>query len=174
MPSGVAAEPLPNLVKPLVGELVHGLQSPAGMSFFKNRRAHRRVPVEVEISLEPERNFHIVDPLGPSTNVVLEIDAESDHNFYTGLTNDISEGGVFIATTTMLPVGKNVVMSIQLPPAPEAQRVEGEVRWIREPEACFGGAVPGYGVAFRDVAPEVLATLRAYIARHETIFFEAA
>ncbi len=144
------------------------------MSFFKDRRAHRRVPVEVEVGLEPERNYHLTVALGPRMNVLLEIDQDSDHNFYTGLTNDISEGGVFVATTTMLPVGTAVVISIQLPPAPEAQRVEGVVRWIREPEVCCGGSVAGYGVAFRDITPEVLATIRSYIARHETIFFEAA
>lgn len=142
------------------------------MSYFKERRAHRRAPVAIDA--DRDRNFCLTLSFGHGLNVLLEIDEQTDHNFYAGLTSDVSEGGVFVATGHTLPVGTRVTVSIQLPDAADPHQVEGIVRWIREPEVCRGGAVPGYGVQFDVLSAEALAAIREYVAHHETIFFEAA
>ncbi len=132
------------------------------------------MPVEIEIDAERDRNYCLTISMRQTLNVLLEIDEANDHNFYAGLTSDISEGGVFVATEQPLPVGASVAMSIQLPGDLDPLEVEGVVRWVRDPDICHGGAVAGYGVQFRALTPEVRAVIQAYIAVHDTLFFEAA
>jgi uncharacterized protein (TIGR02266 family) len=88
------------------------------------RRTKARVPIETEVSLE------------------------SDSQFFTGLTGNLSSGGVFVATYKPLPVGSRVVMKLTLPDG-ELQ-AKGTVRWSRD---ASSGAAPGVGVAFDDLEP---------------------
>ncbi len=43
------------------------------------------------------------------------VDLESDHNFYTGLTQNISSGGVFIATHHLRRIGDRITLKFTLP-----------------------------------------------------------
>ena len=43
------------------------------------------------------------------------VDLESDHNFYTGLTQNISSGGVFIATHHLRKIGDRITLKFTLP-----------------------------------------------------------
>ena len=40
----------------------------------------------------------------------VKVDLESDHNFYTGLTQNISSGGVFIATHHIRKIGDRITL----------------------------------------------------------------
>jgi uncharacterized protein (TIGR02266 family) len=88
------------------------------------RRGGARVPIETDVSLE------------------------SDSQFFTGLTGNLSSGGVFIATYRQLPVGCHVVMTLSLPDG--ELRAKGTVKWSRDQSS---GAAPGVGVAFDELAP---------------------
>ncbi len=57
----------------------------------RERRGTRRVELEVDIG------YH------------------SETNFFTGFVNDISEGGIFVATYDLLPVGTHLMVSFVLP-----------------------------------------------------------
>ena len=65
----------------------------------------------------------------------IKVDLESEHNFYTGLTQNISAGGLFIATHHLRRIGDRITLKFQLPGTEESVEVETEVRWIRENSA---------------------------------------
>jgi uncharacterized protein (TIGR02266 family) len=115
----------------------------------------------------------------------LAITMQGENNFYTGLSEDISEGGVFIATLHMLPIGTPVVLSFTLPGSDEPLSVLGSVQWVRGPEATappadvFGGGreipgiMPGIGVRFRGIDAAARQTIRDFMQRRRPVFFDA-
>src|SRR5690242_17434171 len=50
-------------------------------------------------------------------SVDLDVTVGSDHNFYAGFAENLSAGGVFIATHKLKPVGSRIELSINLPDA---------------------------------------------------------
>jgi uncharacterized protein (TIGR02266 family) len=112
----------------------------------------------------------------------LVINMEGDNNFYTGLSEDISEGGVFIATQHLLPIGTPVVLSFTLMRSLQQIVLHGTVRWQRGVEATanghsvFGGNVgtvkSGIGVQFDEVPPDVALTIRNFMRRRVPEFFD--
>src|SRR5690606_38943129 len=59
-----------------------------------------------------------------------EVEFNYETHFFAGLTLDISNGGLFIATYHLLPVGTPLSLSFQLPNETRLS-VRGEVRWVR-------------------------------------------
>jgi uncharacterized protein (TIGR02266 family) len=115
----------------------------------------------------------------------LAITMHGDNNFYAGLSEDISEGGVFIATFRLLPLGTPVVLSFTLPHADEPITVHGVVQWLRGPEATaadgnmFGGGrevpgiMPGIGVRFHDLDAATRKVIRDFMEQRSPVFFDA-
>jgi len=68
--------------------------------------------------------------------------------FFAGLTQDVSQGGVFVATYRLVPVGTVLELDLELPDGSRAH-VRGEVRWVREPRD--GEGRPGLGISFLDL-----------------------
>lgn len=74
----------------------------------------------------------------------LQVVFDLDTQFYTGLSQDFSEGGVFIATYQPQPIGTQLGLSFELPCGTKIV-ARGEVRWIRD---TLDASRPGMGVAF--------------------------
>ena len=104
----------------------------------------------------------------------IEVTLESEHNFYCGITNDISEGGVFVATYQPPEVGEIVELELQLPSAGRSFRVLGEVRWLREPRASCDGCPPGCGLRFVDLGADAQAAIADFVRERDTVLYEAA
>jgi uncharacterized protein (TIGR02266 family) len=98
------------------------------------------------------------------------IDLRSDSNFFTGFSTNISEGGIFIATVESVPRGTQVDLDFTLPGG-RPLRVTGVVRWSREVNNRNPDLMPGVGVQFTDLAPEVASAISAFAARREPMFF---
>jgi uncharacterized protein (TIGR02266 family) len=101
------------------------------------------------------------------------VDLESDHNFYTGLTQNISSGGVFIATHHLRKIGDRITLKFTLPGSPKTVEVETEVRWIRENTALMradGGT--GMGVRFINLSPEASAAISSFLESRESLFYD--
>jgi uncharacterized protein (TIGR02266 family) len=109
---------------------------------------------------------------------------QGENNFYAGLSEDMSEGGVFIATHHALPIGTPVVLSFTLPDAEEPISVYGTVQWLRGPDATaswgtnFGsggeaGVQPGMGIKFHDMEPASLKAIRYFVRQRSPVFFDA-
>jgi uncharacterized protein (TIGR02266 family) len=107
----------------------------------------------------------------PRAIAYLCIDLCSEHNFWTGLTMNISEGGVFVATHEILPVGSPVALHLELPRERRIM-VLGEVRWSR---AYTGDddVPPGLGIKFVGLDLESLSAIRRFMTKiREPLLFE--
>jgi uncharacterized protein (TIGR02266 family) len=111
------------------------------------RRAHARHDVEIEVSLE------------------------SESNFYVGLTENVSEGGLFIATHLVKPMGTRIAVSFKLPHVAQPIKAFGTVRWTRE-YSDTSDTMPGMGVGFDDIAPQHIEQIREFLAARAPLFFD--
>lgn len=109
----------------------------------------------------------------PRVPFQVEITVESDHNFYTGFTQNISEGGLFIATPKLLPVGTKIAFTFRVDATTEPVSVYGVVRWLRESSRLTEDAPPGMGVQFSDLPPAIEDRINQFIRRQrDTIFYD--
>lgn len=114
-----------------------------------SRRRHERLPIEIEVNLT------------------------SDHNFYTAFTQNVSEGGLFVATNEILPIGTVLEFSFTLAPDPSPIAVRGRVRWTREETDFTSDVPPGMGIEFIDLAPDVQRRINEFIQRQrESLFYD--
>ena len=104
----------------------------------------------------------------------VKVDLESDHNFYTGLTQNISAGGVFIATHHLRRIGDRITLKFTLPGSEKQLSVETEVRWIRENTALMrtsdGGT--GMGVRFINLSAEAKAAIDSFVESRESLYYD--
>jgi uncharacterized protein (TIGR02266 family) len=108
-----------------------------------------------------------------ATRIVYEVAVSfrSDSNFYTGFTQDLSTGGLFIATYDVLPIGTPVEFELTVGPQVVKVPVRGVVRWTRDDDS--GGAPVGMGVQFVDLHPKLRDRIEAFIERRgETVFYD--
>jgi uncharacterized protein (TIGR02266 family) len=105
----------------------------------------------------------------PRRAVELQIEFNEDTQFFAGLTQDISEGGVFIATYRILPIGTPLTLSFELPDATKVT-ARGEVRWVRDTNMVEGR--PGMGVSFTDLTPESLAAISRFCRHNAPLYVE--
>jgi len=77
----------------------------------------------------------------------VEVGLEGNNRFYTGITGDISAGGLFVATDTPLLVGTPLVLSFVLP---DGYRIAtaSSVAWVRAPRYRPDELPAGMGVKF--------------------------
>lgn len=143
-----------------------------------DRPARDETEASDEQQLRSEATIRSVPPLADSAPhrehsrfcVDLDVTVGSDHNFYAGFAENLSAGGVFIATHKLKPVGTKIELSVNLPDGVQV-RALGEVRWIR----VFNEASdtpPGMGVRFVDVSAEAVAAIDGFLARRDPLFFD--
>jgi uncharacterized protein (TIGR02266 family) len=101
----------------------------------------------------------------------VEVGLESDSNFYMGFSENISEGGLFLATYSIRPVGTELDLSLKLPYQEEPVRARGTVRWVREFSES-SDAPPGMGVRFERIAEEDEPRIRAFLSSRPPMFFD--
>jgi uncharacterized protein (TIGR02266 family) len=95
----------------------------------------------------------------------------SESNFYTGFTDDISEGGLFVATHNLLANLAVVDLEFTLPDEGPPIRVRGEVRWVREYNPTSDGH-PGMGIRFLGLSQEDRDRIEKFVVTiRETLFF---
>lgn len=106
-------------------------------------------------------------------SLTAEVGLRSESNFYTGFSDDVSEGGLFIATYALLPVGAKVEVSFWLPSGHEIVTV-AEVRWVRDPRRSdeHGHITPGMGVRFTELSPEHLGAIRVFMDLRPPMFYD--
>ena len=84
--------------------------------------------------------------------------------------NDVvDDGGLFVATYDIPPLGSRLWVSVHMPGGYEFQAV-AEVRWSRETGA--GDAPPGFGCAFKDVTKEARQLIYRYVRNREPLFHD--
>lgn len=102
--------------------------------------------------------------------VDLDVTVGSDHNFYAGFAENLSAGGVFIATHQLKPVGSKIELTINLPDGAQL-KTEGEVRWVRVFNE-HSDTPPGMGVKFNNLPAESQALIEGFLSRRDPLFFD--
>ena len=100
--------------------------------------------------------------------IEVEIGLTTESHFYTGLSLDVSTGGVFIATYEPSPPGTAVSLYFVLPDG-YVVNAEGVVRWMR---AATEDAPPGMGVAFVNISQEALLHIGEFCASRPPLYFD--
>lgn len=105
---------------------------------------------------------------GKRVFVEVEIGLTSASHIYTGLSLDVSTGGVFVATYEPAVSGTEVSLCFVLPDG-HVVNAEGVVRWVR---AASDDAPPGMGVAFVSISEESLSHIASFCASRPPLYFD--
>lgn len=108
----------------------------------------------------------------PRLDLEVEVDFSSEHNFYTGFTENISEGGMFIATHQYLEKGARFRFKFTLPGVSGEIEALAEVRWVREHNPMTAHMTPGMGVTFLEIGDASVRRIKQFIQRREPMFFD--
>ncbi len=103
--------------------------------------------------------------------VEVDIGLHSETNFWSGFADDISEGGLFVATYDVLPIGRELTVSFVLPDGSQVT-AGGRVAWIREPTTMDSDLHPGMGVELTEIDAEGAAAIERYMKRRAPIFYD--
>jgi uncharacterized protein (TIGR02266 family) len=102
----------------------------------------------------------------------LEVTAHSGHQFFTGFTENISAGGLFVATYQTMELGSRFEMTFTIPGVEYEFKVKCDVRWVREYNETMPNMQPGMGVRFVDLTPTETQILNELLSRTDTLFFD--
>ena len=103
--------------------------------------------------------------------VDLQVSVLSEHNFYAGLAENISAGGLFIATHQLQKVGSRIELSVRMPENDDVFHIVGEVRWVRVYNE-HSDTSPGLGVRFAELPPGAAAAIDRFLDKREPLFFD--
>jgi uncharacterized protein (TIGR02266 family) len=104
--------------------------------------------------------------------VAVEVGYASDHNFYTGFTQNLSHGGLFVATHMLGEIGDVLALTFSVPGLRKICTGICQVQWIREYNPDYPDSVPGMGLRFLKLEPEARAAIELFISHRRPIFFE--
>jgi uncharacterized protein (TIGR02266 family) len=112
-----------------------------------DERAHARLPFEVHV--------HTL----------------SDHNFYAGLTLNVSDGGLFVATHIHHPVGTRLEIRLMFPGDEQPTSLLTEVRWVRLLRDA-GDSSPGMGLRFIDPPQSLLDKVGRFAKNRDPLYYD--
>lgn len=101
----------------------------------------------------------------PRFDLAIEVSFESEHKFFTGLTEDLSGGGLFVATRALRPIGDFIRVRFSLPAHPGVLDAITEVRWVRAQDSEDGKA--GLGLAFLQMSAATKEAIRTFVEKRE-------
>lgn len=129
----------------------------------------KTTPERIDAVVErPERI--VGDQRPPRIEVTLVVTVESESNFYVGFTENLSDGGVFVATHAPREIGCAVDLVIELSYQPPI-RAKGTVRWLRQ-YSEVNETVPGMGIRFDHLSTEDARRLHEFAKVRQPMFFD--
>jgi len=137
-----------------------------------SKAQHSLVPPSAKA--EPPRKEIAPHPRRTMPRIALNVDIgiQSENNFYTGFSEDISEGGIFITTYDFKPIGTKINLSFTLPNGYMIMG-SGTVRWLREFNPMTPDILPGMGIQFDELNPDDKTQIDAYIQSNAPMFYES-
>ena len=107
----------------------------------------------------------------PRKPLQVEVGVYTETNFYQGFSENISEGGIFVATYDIKPTGEVIELEFKLPGEEEPIRVKGEVRWVREYNPANPDMIPGMGIQFIELSEEAGKKIEKFIREQREPYF---
>ncbi|MGD0837262.1 MAG: TIGR02266 family protein [Polyangia bacterium] len=110
--------------------------------------------------------------LQPRFAVAVKVTMDSEHNFYTGLTQDLSGGGLFVATHHIRPIGEVVRVNFTLPALRDPIEALTQVRWVRSSDVGGGGGGPGMGLMFIELSAKAKEAIKGFLRQRDSLLFD--
>jgi uncharacterized protein (TIGR02266 family) len=112
-------------------------------------------------------------PARQARRIACEVDIgfQSESNFFTGFSEDISEGGLFISTYDFKPIGTTIDVNFTLPSG-HTVISQGIVRWVREVNPIAPDMEPGMGVQFLDLGQQDKSAIELFLSQRDPMFYE--
>ncbi len=160
---------------PALGDDEIDIQLATGVMFSQSA-----VPVPPAAALGDETPTHTSVQFGaredrprrsrPRVRMQATVKISSADRIYQGLSANISDGGIFVATENLVPLGTEVVLSFTL----EGRNIEsrGVVKWVRRPDERVPQSLTGLGVQFLEISDEARALVQRFVNQREPIFFD--
>jgi uncharacterized protein (TIGR02266 family) len=104
----------------------------------------------------------------PRQVLELEVGLTSESNFFVGVTENLSSGGVFVATYAHKPIGSRIEIALKLGSGEEL-RLQGVVRWHR---TSSSDGWPGIGVHFEDLTKDDEDKIRKFLSLREPMLYD--
>jgi len=113
------------------------------------------------------------DPAGDTVNVNVQtvLSLNTSHQFYTGFSENIEEGGIFVATFEPRAIGSKVLVNFKLPGG-RPVTARGEVQWVREYNPMTPDTAPGMGVKFTDLLPDDRKAIEEFATSRAPMFYD--
>jgi uncharacterized protein (TIGR02266 family) len=106
-----------------------------------------------------------------NVNVQTVLSMNTSHQFYTGFSENIEEGGIFVATFEPRPIGSKVLVNFKLPGG-RPVTARGEVQWVREYNPMTPDTAPGMGVKFTDLLPADRQAIEEFAKARAPMFYD--
>jgi uncharacterized protein (TIGR02266 family) len=105
----------------------------------------------------------------PRIMVRVLVDFESDNTYFYDYSNNLSEGGIFVETDKLLPVGTSLTLRFTLPSVDRVFQAIGRVAWLYDPKAGDEGPPRqvlgrGMGVEFKNLDATDLELIQRYVS----------
>lgn len=107
----------------------------------------------------------------PRINLNAEVTFSGHDNFYTGFAEDVSEGGLFVNTYDIKPIGTEFDLKFSLPSGEEVEAT-AIVRWVREPRDPNSEVPPGMGLQFLALSDINKAAIERFLKQREPLFYD--
>ncbi len=130
---------------------------PAGLGV--DLAASEKATRDLLLEFAQGRDLHLLNRRDRRLPVHLEVRYASEGVFLSDVTDDLSAGGLFIASDDPLPIGTPLRLRLKPPGRWFAVEVRGEVAWSRRDER------PGFGVRFRFANAKAEQRMRALVAQ---------
>ena len=101
------------------------------------------------------------------TELILKIDYPTAGDFLADYTHDMSDSGVFVATSKSFEIGEKLTFDISFPGLLEPIRARGEVRWRRTEKEETDEEPAGIGITFIFSSEEEAAEWKRLLERIE-------
>ena len=102
----------------------------------------------------------------------IEIGFHSESNFYSGFSENISEGGIFVATYHKHRIGDRHTVQLMLPGMDQAVEVTVVVCWARDADPVHD-VKPGYGMQFVELSPNAREVIERFVRKRAPIFYDS-
>ncbi len=107
----------------------------------------------------------------PRIDAELEVTLTGPHNFFNGFTENISNGGLFIATRQTFDIGTEFKINMKL----ENETIEfvAKVAWIRSEDSSSDASIePGMGLQFVNLSEKDKVIIDKFLKKKEPLFFD--
>ena len=120
------------------------------------------LPVGLEVVEEEHRASKRV-------SLQVELHLASESHFFSGLSGDISEGGVFVSTYRALAQGSLVDLEFSLPGFDHPLHARGEVRWHRD---ATPHGPPGVGISFDELTDDDRDAIHRFCTMRPPLYYD--